>query len=701
MRPALRARLERALGRLVAEPSVAWVSLEVAGKPVLQVEGPASPAVHERCLTPRPGFALRVGLGHGTVDEATVADAADWAADLLLPSDDGPPPSGADELPWAAVVAAQSEGIVLIRADGTIVFANPVAERVLGRRDVVGRNIRADMDSRVTEAGEPVGPESSPVLHTLRTGQPHHAVLGVPDATGRLLWLANHVAPLPGSPNLFLVSFTDISEYKRLRDEAQADGALQRSTLASLREGVVVLNERLQVVEANPAACATLGHTRESLTAADAQARPAMWRPDGSRLRVEEWPAWRALHHGVSVRGELLEYERPDGERRWLLMSAEPVTGRRRVVVSFADVTVLQTARAAAEGASTRWRALMDNLHEAVILFGADGRIEDANRAAAAILGLDLAALAEAPIPMPHVEVVHDGPAPAPTERPSERCRRTGQPVTGVIAGMVTPLGIRWYVNTAVPLPGGRVLLSLLDFTENREARAEAERRKDEFVCTLSHELRTPLTSLDGALALLEAGAAGPLAPDAASLVALARRSSARLVRLVSDVLDLERIAAGGASVRFGPHPVLPILQHAAQAAAPSAAQRGVRLTLHADADPRVRVDPDRLSQILANLLANAIQFSPEGAEVAVHAAEEGQLVKIEVRDQGPGVPEAFRPRLFTRFAQAQPGTARGGAGLGLSICRALATALDGEVGYRPAHAGGSVFWLAVRRENE
>ena len=105
MKPALRARRERALGRLAAAPAVAWVSAEVAGKPVLRLEGEASPAVHERCLRPRPGFALRVGLGDGPLDETTLADAADWAADLLLPHDDGPPPSGADELPWAAVVA--------------------------------------------------------------------------------------------------------------------------------------------------------------------------------------------------------------------------------------------------------------------------------------------------------------------------------------------------------------------------------------------------------------------------------------------------------------------------------------------------------------------------------------------------------------------------------------------------------------------
>lgn len=228
--------------------------------------------------------------------------------------------------------------------------------------------------------------------------------------------------------------------------------------------------------------------------------------------------------------------------------------------------------------------------------------------------------------------------------------------------------------------------------------RKEVERLKKEFVSTVSHELRTPLTSIRGSLGLLQGGVAGELPAQARSLVEIALKNAERLVRLINDILDIEKIEAGRMVFDFKELPLRPLVLQALEANQGFAAQFGVRLEGTAlPPEPwKVRVDPDRLLQVLTNLLSNAVKFSPAGAAVEVLAERRGGEVRVTVRDHGPGIPEAFRSRIFSKFAQADSSDTRkkGGTGLGLSIAKAIVEKMGGRIGFFSREGEGTDFFF-------
>ncbi len=239
------------------------------------------------------------------------------------------------------------------------------------------------------------------------------------------------------------------------------------------------------------------------------------------------------------------------------------------------------------------------------------------------------------------------------------------------------------------------VLSVIVDIGERRRM----DRLKDEFVSTVSHELRTPLTSIAGSLGLLMGGAAGKLPEAAVRLVGIAESNSSRLVRLINDILDIEKIESGQVVFQFKRIEVRALLEQAIEANRAYADGFGVRLHLESvAAGAELYADPDRLAQVLTNLLSNAIKFSPRGGEVAVAAERRAEIVCISVRDHGDGIPAEFRPHVFERFAQADAGDARqkGGTGLGLSIVREIVARLGGTVGFLDAEGGGTVFYVEL-----
>ena len=212
-------------------------------------------------------------------------------------------------------------------------------------------------------------------------------------------------------------------------------------------------------------------------------------------------------------------------------------------------------------------------------------------------------------------------------------------------------------------------------------AEKKKERLKDEFVATVSHELRTPLTSITGALGLLTGGAAGKMPDPGSRLLTIAHTNSLRLVRLLNDILDIEKMEAGKIVFDFKCVEVQALVEQAIEENHKFAESYNVRLRFHPTSTPaQVRADPDRLIQVVTNLLSNAIKFSPPGGEVVVAVEARGEAVHISVRDHGPGVPIDFRPRIFEKFAQADTRDTRqrGGTGLGLSIVKKIVTRLDG-----------------------
>jgi PAS domain S-box-containing protein len=237
-------------------------------------------------------------------------------------------------------------------------------------------------------------------------------------------------------------------------------------------------------------------------------------------------------------------------------------------------------------------------------------------------------------------------------------------------------------------------LVLVRDITE----RKKVDRLKNEFVSTVSHELRTPLTSIRGSLGLLKGGVGGTLPAEAANLVDIAFNNSERLVRLINDILDIEKIESGKLQFERRPIDLGQLVASAIEANDGFAAEFGVRLTFGARLEAAVVLgDPDRLMQVMANLLSNAVKFSPRGGEVHIDLTRRRDGFRVAVRDHGPGIPPAFRHRVFERFAQADSSDRRqtGGTGLGLSISKAIVERHGGTIGFDTSESG-STFWFEL-----
>lgn len=230
----------------------------------------------------------------------------------------------------------------------------------------------------------------------------------------------------------------------------------------------------------------------------------------------------------------------------------------------------------------------------------------------------------------------------------------------------------------------------------------EIERLKNEFIATVSHELRTPLTAIIGSLALMREVSVD-LDPEAKGFLEMAYLNSERLNALINDVLDVEKIGSGQITMDLKPLQLRALLEKALLINRPYADLHGVQLRLLPGDDFCVAVNADRLIQVLTNLLSNAAKFSPAQSEVTVSAERRGDQVRVEVRDQGPGIPESFRGQIFKRFERADNRNTRskGGTGLGLAISKALIEHMNGTIGFESAEGRGAVFFfeLPVARE--
>jgi signal transduction histidine kinase len=207
---------------------------------------------------------------------------------------------------------------------------------------------------------------------------------------------------------------------------------------------------------------------------------------------------------------------------------------------------------------------------------------------------------------------------------------------------------------------------------------------KDEFISTVSHELRTPLTAIYGSLDLLTSGVAGELPSDAQQLLAISHQSTERLIRLINDMLDLEKIASGKIEYRKQVQPLRPLVAQAIQDTRAYGEALRVGFVLAEGSEGLVQADGDRIVQVCVNLLSNAAKFSPAGGQVEVSLGVVEGMVRVGVADRGRGVPAEFRDRMFERFAQADSSDrrAKGGTGLGLAICRSIVEAHGGRLGF-------------------
>lgn len=259
---------------------------------------------------------------------------------------------------------------------------------------------------------------------------------------------------------------------------------------------------------------------------------------------------------------------------------------------------------------------------------------------------------------------------------------------------------------TSAPVTEDGVVTGAVVVFADVSEQAEIERSKDEFVSLVSHELRTPLTSLKGSLGLVTGGVFGPLPEEALEMLRVAVTNTDRLVRLVNDILDLQRVDAGRLQLHVEPHRLVQLVGDSVATVSGVFTDRGVLLEnfVELQEDLDVLCDGDRIVQVLTNLLGNAAKFSPAGSTVNVtsfietDAFDSADYVVIEVADQGRGIPPERLERIFERFEQVDSSDARhgSGSGLGLAIARVLVEMHGGRLTVTSEPGVGSVFSVAL-----
>ena len=255
-----------------------------------------------------------------------------------------------------------------------------------------------------------------------------------------------------------------------------------------------------------------------------------------------------------------------------------------------------------------------------------------------------------------------------------------------------------WISCTARPLrdPRGELVGGIVVLNDITERKA-IEKRLSVFYSTVSHELRTPLTSIKAALGLLEGGVAGELSPKAMQLVNVGREESDRLVRLINDILDVKKMEDDSFELYVAEVDLPKLIENSVAGLEAMAGQSKVKIKTSVDMPSVVCGDRDRLTQVLYNLIANAIKYSPENGTVYVKAERMNDVMRISVTDEGCGIPEDQVHLLFGMFQQLKGEHApKPGTGLGLAICKKIVELHNGKIGIESGVNEGSTFWFEL-----
>lgn len=237
---------------------------------------------------------------------------------------------------------------------------------------------------------------------------------------------------------------------------------------------------------------------------------------------------------------------------------------------------------------------------------------------------------------------------------------------------------------------------SLVCVAHDISQRKQLERMKQEFVAIVSHDLRSPLTSINMRLGTLAGGMHGELPPAALKIISTIEGSVVRLIGLINDLLDVEKLESGAWDMRYEERSLLSTMEVATEALLALGEKKHVEIVLPKE-DVVVKADHERITQVLANIISNAIKFSPENGQVVVEQKVSDGYLEVRVSDNGPGILEEERALVFDRFRQSKRDRdKKSGSGLGLAICASIIKEHGGQIGVDSNNGNGSTFWFKI-----
>jgi PAS domain S-box-containing protein len=354
--------------------------------------------------------------------------------------------------------------------------------------------------------------------------------------------------------------------------------------------------------------------------------------------------------------------------------------------------SALQHERELLKDSEARLRGIIEIMPIGLLILNEKGEIEFANQVISKLLGHKSNELVGSPLTaylkgrgrQNSVEVLDD--------------LRSRSGATGGEACLISKSGQERYVEINVgnhkTADGNRELVTILDVTE----RIEIQKLRQAFVSMVSHELRTPLTSVMGFLSLIQIDALGAVSAELTEGAQAAERNIGRLIKLINELLDLEKLESGKLDLKVRNFLWSNVIHEAIAVVSVIAKERQIQIRVEDETSSVASADPDRMIQVLVNLLGNALKFSPSGGVVFVRAAEHDDEYEIAVEDNGPGVPQSQQDAIFERFQQGnlEGEDVKEGSGLGLAICKAIIEQHGGSVGVRSEGGLGSRFWFRV-----
>lgn len=357
--------------------------------------------------------------------------------------------------------------------------------------------------------------------------------------------------------------------------------------------------------------------------------------------------------------------------------------------------------RKTAEDSHTRQRMLqelmLDTMSDGIVAADQDGRFIIVNRAAEEMFGplidMDPAEWsAHYQVFLPDEKTLFP-----PDDLPLARALR-GEAVNDVEIFVNSSAGRRSVSVTARPVSENQLLEGGMAVCRDITERKAAEKRVSEFYSTVSHELRTPLTSIRGSLGLIEGGLAGEIGAKCKKLITIALAESDRLIRLINDILDIRKIEAGMMDLKISSVAARNLIEQTIENIRGMSSDANVKVTADIQVESSIDCDPDRIIQVLTNLVGNAIKFSKAGDTVLVRLGANERSLRFSVIDTGPGIEKEQLHKLFGKFQQIDQSDSRqkGGTGLGLAVSKAIVEHHRGKMGVESEFGVGSTFWFEL-----